>query len=125
MSPARIFLAILALIATPTLSHAGSDALTGSLNKRQLQAIQMMVIAKFAGEHDHCPGYHVIENALFQELADGGVRPEMIGTREYGNAVIRAARRLQAAGPRLDHQDGPEESGHFAYQHILRALPMV
>jgi hypothetical protein len=78
--------------------------LTGDLTKGQLQAIQMVAIARFAGEHNHCPRYHVIEDALLRELADAGVTPQMLDTEEYTNAVV-----LGVLGPMEKYDKNPSD----------------
>jgi hypothetical protein len=70
---------------------ARADApLTGDLTKAQRDAITMTTVARVAGANHRCPRFHVIEQAVFQDLHDANIPPAMLDTQEFKNAQTRA-----------------------------------
>jgi hypothetical protein len=69
---------------------AVADPPTGDLTENQLNAIKMTTIARFAGSKNTCPRFHVEERAVFEEMAEGGIPPEMLDSQEFKNAQLMA-----------------------------------
>jgi hypothetical protein len=78
-------LVLAALISTAGLlsTAVARDQLTGDITEEQLNAIMMTTIARFAGSGKTCPRFHVVQEAVFEEMADAGIRPEMLRTQEF------------------------------------------
>jgi hypothetical protein len=69
---------------------------------RQLNAIKMATIARYAG--DYCPRYRVIESATFEELRDGEIPPALLSTPAFKNAMMMAF-----LGAAEQNQKSPDE----------------
>jgi hypothetical protein len=69
---------------------AAKDVLLGDLTEDQMNAIGMTSIARIAGSNDTCPRYHVIMNAVFEEMREAKIPPELLSTQEFKNAVTIA-----------------------------------
>src|ERR1700688_232931 len=84
-------LALAALLLTVGLAPcAAKDVLLGDLTEKQINAIRMTTIARFAGSDDTCPRYHVIMSAVFEEMREADIPPELLETQEFKNAVTIA-----------------------------------
>jgi hypothetical protein len=93
----RLLLAAL-ISAAGILPAAARDQFTGDLTEKQIMAIKVATIARFAGTHDNCPGVQFSENASFKVMIDAGIRPEMLGSTEFSNVVAEA---ILGAGEKL------------------------
>jgi hypothetical protein len=80
-----------AFLAIASTAAYANDPFAGDLTEPQLNAITMVTVAVFAGSHNTCPRFHVIERATLEELRDGGVTPAMLDTTEYQSAYAAAA----------------------------------
>src|ERR1700759_2317686 len=65
-------------------------AAAGDLTETQINAIKMATIARFAGTKNICPRVHFVEAASFKVMVEAGIRPEMLQSTEFGNAVMEA-----------------------------------
>jgi len=72
------------------LPAAAGDQFTGDLTEKQIMAIKMATIARYAGTNNICPRFHFNETASFKVMIDAGVRPEMLQSVEFGNVVAEA-----------------------------------
>ncbi|SRR5258708_20114756 len=97
-----IVLAALILTAGLLSLAAARDQLTGEINEEQLNAIKMTTIARFAGSGKTCPRFHVVDKAVFAEMAEARMPPEMLDTQEFKNAqalALLSAVERQRANP--------------------------
>lgn len=97
-------LVLVILISTIGLRSAAvaRDPLAGDLTDEQLNAIKMTTIARFAGDGKTCPRFHVVERALFEEMADARITPQMLDTQDVKNAqtlALMGALERQHANP--------------------------
>jgi hypothetical protein len=94
----RRFILAVMISTAGILPAAARDQFTGDLTAKQIMAIKVATIARFAGTHDNCPGVQFNENASFKVMIDAGVRPEMLGSTEFSNVVAEA---ILGAGEKL------------------------
>jgi hypothetical protein len=66
-------------------ARAGDHLLYGDLTDAQINTVKMTSIARYAGTHNVCPRYHIIENAVFAEWVDAKIPKEMVGTTYFEN----------------------------------------
>jgi hypothetical protein len=93
----RIMTALLtALLST----SAAADPLTSNFTKAQLDAITMTTIARVAGSNHRCPGFHLVEPAVFQNMHDADIPQAMLDTQEFKNAqaliLVNTINRMKA-----------------------------
>jgi hypothetical protein len=74
--------AALCLWACPSLA----DPLTGNLTEARMRIITEMTYARFAGEFGKCPRYRTIQAAVFAELKEAGITPDMLDSQYFKNA---------------------------------------
>ena len=83
-------LVLAALLSTVGLAPCAAKDMLGDLTEKQINAIKMTTIARFAGSNNTCPRFHVVERSVFEEMADGGIPSARLDTQEFKNAQTEA-----------------------------------
>jgi hypothetical protein len=107
MTRAIIFITMLLSISP----CAAKDPLYGDMTETQIKAVQMTSLATYAGSHDNCPRFHVVERAVFEEWRDAQIPSEMVATQAFKNAI-----QLSTIGPMQSKSKNPSDFCLAAWQ---------